>query len=430
MRYPPYIEADFTFPGFYPVTAAPAHNGIPDLPATVCEETARVAGACGIEPGHRVAVGVGSRGIDRLPEIMGAVCDRLRALGAEPFIVPSMGSHGGATGAGQRAILERLGVTAESCRAPVVSSMAVRQIGRAFGEVPVYFSDDGLKADHAVCVNRVKPHTKFKAEIESGLCKMLCVGMGKHDGALAYHKWALKYGFAELLRAMAETVLQKSNFRFGIAVVENRAERVCRVEAVAAERLVEREAALLAVAKAEFPSLPFAEIDALIIGKIGKEISGSGMDPNVTGRALDLGESDFSEALSAKRVAILNLSPASGGNAIGLGNADFITEKVYAGIDYETTLMNALTSLSLHKAFIPVRMPTDAKAIQACFATVGPVEAAAVRAVIIRDTRRLGQFWVSRALAKAVANHPEMAVGRPFDLEFDAGGDLIIPDLK
>ena len=196
---------------------------------------------------------------------------------------------------------------------------------------------------------------------------------------------------------------------------------------IPAGRILEEETRLNALAKAHIPRLPFRELDALVVGRIGKEISGAGMDPNVIGRSFDLMESDFSQILKVKRVAVLNLSAQTGGNAIGLGNADFITEKVFQALDYEATLMNALTSLSLRKAFIPVRMPNDRKAIQACFTTIGPVPATEVRAVVIRDTMHLSEFLISRALKEEVEGIAAAEILAAAPLSFDADGNLRLP---
>ncbi|WP_231714637.1 nickel-dependent lactate racemase [Desulfonema ishimotonii] len=384
----------------------------------------------GIRAGDRVAIGVGSRGIDNIVRIVRTLCDRLRTVGAHPFVIPAMGSHGGATDAGQKKVLATLGITPESCGAPVCSALAAEQVGTAFGEVPVFFSRDALAADHSICINRIKPHTKFRADVGSGLFKMLCVGMGKHRGALSYHKWALKYGFAPLVKAMGEAIIRNTNFRFGIGIAENAHDRPHTIEAIPARQIAEREAVLLNVARENFPRLPFSDIDALVIGRIGKEISGSGMDPNVTGRAYDLGESDFSSSLRATRVAILNLSEKTGGNAIGLGNADFITEKVFRHMDYEATVMNAMTSMSLRKAFIPIRLPSEQKAVQACFTTLGPVAPEKVRAVIIRDTLRVSEFWASSALKAALQTLDAAEILDQTNLRFTENGDIRQPNLK
>ncbi len=425
MRYPAFIESDFEFPEFCRVRMHYRAEQIRDIAAAVNREMEAVLPGSGIRAGNRVAVGVGSRGIDQLGVIVRTVCARLQAMGAQPLIIPAMGSHGGATAEGQAAVLQRLAVTAESCGAPVVSSMDVERIGTVLGEVPLYFSRDALAADHCIVVNRIKPHTKFIGPAESGILKMLCVGMGKHQGAVAYHSWAMKHGFFPLLEAMGEAMAAAANFRFGLAVVENAYDKALAVAAVPADRILAEEQRLNALAKANMPRLPFTELDVLVVGRIGKEISGAGMDPNVTGRAYDLMESDFSGMLKAKRVVILNLSAKTGGNAIGVGNADIITEKVFKALDYEATLMNALTSLSLHKAFIPVRLPNDQKAIQAALTTIGPTPASESRVVIIRDTLHLAEFWASRALRAELAGVAEAEIAASGRLSFDASGDLM-----
>ncbi len=427
MRYPPYIEADFDFPAFWHIRMKTAAPRIDDVAAATVEVVDRALSASPIRSGDSVAVAVGSRGMANLPQMVRNICRRLQQAGAHPFIVPAMGSHGGATAEGQTALLARLGVTEEACGVPLRASMEAVPIATVFDEVPVFLSREILGADHAVCLNRVKPHTKFKGALESGLAKMLCVGMGKHDGALAYHRWALRYGFFPLLREMARAILGASPFRFGLAVVENARDETSAIEAVPAEGLLAREQVLLEKAKAQFPRLPFSELDVLVVETIGKEISGAGMDPNVTGRAFDLKESDFSEALKATRVAVLNLSSRTGGNAIGLGNADIITEKVFQAMDYEATLMNALTSLSLHKAFIPVRLPSDRKALQACFTTLGPVPVEAIRAVIVRDTRHVQEFLATAPLGEALAERSDVEILSQDRLVFSSRGTFQPP---
>lgn len=429
MRYPSFIERDFPFPKFHRVRVRRAPSAIESLESELTEPLDRALSESGLRKGHRVAVGVGSRGIDRLSELVALVCARIREIGAEPFIVPAMGSHGGATPEGQGKVLEHLGVTEESAGAPVVSSLKVRQVGSVRESVPVWFSADALDADHSICVNRIKPHTKFKAEVESGLFKMLCVGMGKHEGAMAFHDHALLRGFAPLLRDMGATLLSETNFRFGLAVVENEQDRICHAEPVMADRMAEREPELLEMAKERFPGLPVKDADLLVIGRIGKEISGSGMDPNVTGRAFDLKESDFSGVFHATRVVLLRLSEKTAGNAIGLGNADIITERIFQEMDYEATLINALTSRSLHKAFIPIRMPTEEKAIQAGFTTIGPILPEKVRAILIRDTMHLDEIWVSEALGENLRDLEAISVQEADDLEFDDEGGLLRPNL-
>ena len=430
MRYPAFIENAMPLPPFVHARRRYPDDHIRDVGEAVDRELNRMLAHGVIRRSQRVAVGVGSRGIDRLAEMVAALCGGLRRHGARPIIVPAMGSHGGATAEGQAAVLERLGVTEAACGAPVVSDMAVADLGTVLGEVPLPYGRDFMRADHAICINRIKPHSKFKAPAESGLLKMLCVGMGKHTGALAFHRWALRYGWYALLKAMGGAIAERGNFRFGLAVLENESDRVVHIEAVPSSSLLERETALMTLAKSRFPRLPFQQLDVLVVGRIGKEISGAGMDPNVTGRAFDLGESDFSTQMRATRVAVLDLTAKTAGNAIGLGNADIITERVFEKLDYEATLMNALTSLSLHKAFIPVRLPNDEKAIQACFTTIGPVPMDRVGAVIVRDTRDVFEFWASAALAPALKAMEDVSIDPPQHLVFGPDGRLIDPLLN
>lgn len=424
MRYPTYIEEAFAFPDFYRVKINHSPRGLADPVAVLNLSLKQALSRSGIKPGHRVAIGVGSRGIANISLLVTALCRGIRKMGASPFIIPAMGSHGGATAEGQARVLERLGITEALCGAPVLSSMAVERVGEVMDGVPVYFSRDALAMEHAICINRIKPHTKFKGPVESGLYKMLCIGMGKHQGALVYHNMALKYGFFPLLKAMGDEIIRHTNLRFGVAIVEDFFDNTMEIEAILATDIFAREPALLARARAHFPHLPFKELDVLVIEQIGKEISGSGMDPNVTGRTYDLMEDDFSDSLRAGRIAILNLSPKTAGNAIGFGNADIITEKVFNALDYESTLMNAMTSMSLRKAFIPIRLPNDEKAIQAAFTTLGPLNPLNARAVIIKDTLHVQEFLASQALLPALVAMDNADIMEKTPLIFDENGAL------
>jgi hypothetical protein len=427
MRYPTYIEADFDFPDFLHVVMHHPRPRLDEIAAPVAQALAKVLDGATLKAGDRVAIGVGSRGIANLTPMVRTMVKILRDRGAAPFIIPAMGSHGGATVAGQEAVLARLGITEAGCGAPIRSAMGTAVVGEVLDGVPLHFSTEALGADHTIAINRIKPHTKFKGALESGIAKMLCVGLGKHAGALTYHREALRCGFLPLLEAMADGLRERTNFRGAVGVVENAYDETCRIAAVPARQLFEIEAALLEEAKAHLPRLPFTHLDLLVIRQIGKEISGAGMDPNVTGRAFDLKESDFAGQMKATRVAILDLSEHTGGNAIGLGNADLITEKVFQKMDYEVTLMNALTSLSLHKAFIPVRLPGDRKAIQAGFTTQGPLAPQALRAVIIQDTLHPTEFLASAALARELTDLPAAEILSRGPLRFDNDDNLILP---
>ncbi len=424
MHYPANIAGDYQFPEFALVQVKYPRKHIQAVEAECRQCLDQVLPTSGIQSGESVAIGVGSRGIGQLDLMVRAICKHLSDLGAKPVIIPAMGSHGGAASEGQTGILQALNITPEQCGAPIQNAMAVKQIATVLGEVPVYFSMSASQMDHCICINRIKPHSKFKAAVESGLLKMLVVGLGKHQGALTYHQWALKYGFFDLLCAMGEAVIGNSNFRFGIGVVENAYDQPYKIEAIEGPKIFAREKVLLSMAKRQLPRLPLKKLDVLIVNCIGKEISGAGMDPNVTGRAYDLMESDFSRNLKATRLGILDLSPKTGGNALGLGYADVITEKLFQKIDYDATLINALTSLSLRKAYIPPRLPNDRKVIQACFTTIGPVPAEKIRAVIVKDTKHVTRFWVSAALRHQIENLPNAEILKIEPLRFDANDNL------
>jgi len=426
MECPSFIHENKTLPEFYRVVMNYPHSSITDVELAVNNTIDQMLfEQCGIIAGQSVAIGVGSRNIAHLPLMVKTLCDRIKAIGAVPVIVPAMGSHGGAEATGQIKVLESLGVTETSSGAEIRSSMEVVQVATVLDDVPIFFSRDALAMDHCVVINRIKPHTKFKGDVESGIYKMLCIGMGKHQGAAALHQAALRHGFYNVIMAAGDCIIRHSNICFALGIVENQHEEPLEIKAMIARDFFSEEARLLKVAKAHFPRLPFKRLDALIIKTIGKDISGSGMDPNVTGRAYDLMEDDFSINLSVTRIALLDLSEKSDGNAIGLGNADIITEKLFKKIDYEKTLINALTSTSLRKAFIPVRLDSEESAVKAAFFTTGIKNTDQIRAVIIHDTRNIAEFWVSSALLDELAGIPEASIEQKCTLSFSDCGDIV-----
>lgn len=424
MQLPEYLEKRINFPNFYKVEMNYPHYGLDNIESELLQTLDPILRKSIIKSGESVAVCIGSRGIRNLSKIVQLVCNRLHAIGAKPVIIPAMGSHGGATASGQKDILANLEVTEENCKAPILSSMKTIKLGEVLDNVPVYFSEDAYKMDHNICINRIKPHTKFKGPVESGLYKMLCIGMGKHAGAESCHQAALRHGLSPVIKAAGDMIIEKSNFRFGIAVIEDKYDESIVIEAIPGDSLFKRESELLKIAKENFPRLPIKKLDALIIQEIGKDISGSGMDPNVTGRAFDLMEDDFSKNMTATRLAILNLSEKSDGNAIGLGNADIITEQIFQKLDYQKTLTNALTSLSLRKAFIPIRLKDEEMAIAAAFTTTGIKDLNQLRAVIIKNTLNLSEFWASASLLPELQQIPDVRIIEKVQLNFDQNGDL------
>lgn len=392
-----------------------------DLEGAVRRELARDGVASAVRPGMRIAVAVGSRGIAGIDRIAAAVVEGLRARGAAPFVVPAMGSHGGATADGQRDVLARLGITEETVGCPIRSSMEVVELGRLPNGLPVYLDRHAHEADGVVVVNRVKPHTAFRGPSESGLVKMLTIGLGKQKGADSCHA----HGFgamADHLVAMAEVVLSRARILFGVATVENARDRPTRLVAVPAAELVACDRELLVEARAQMPRVPFDPIDVLVVDVIGKEFSGSSMDPNVTGR--------FATPYAAggprvERLVALDVSDATHGNATGVGMADFTTRRLVGRLDLAAMYANALTSRVPAAVRIPATLDSEREAIQAAVKTCGARDLSRVRLVRIRDTLHLGELWISEALLAEARANPALTVeGEPHELAFDADGRL------
>jgi len=367
-----------------------------DAAAAVAEQLGRSEIRALVKPGMRVAIAVGSRGIRGIDRMTRALATELKRLGASPFVVPAMGSHGGATAEGQRDLLARYGVTEETTGAPVVSSMDVARIGETPGGVPVHLSRDALGADLIVPIARVKPHTDFRGRIESGLCKMLAIGLGKHIGCSRLHQEGFER-FAELIPEVARCVIEKAPVGFGIAVVENAYDDTARVEAVPASDFLGREAELLVMARRLMPRILFSAIDVLVIGRIGKDISGAGMDPNIVGRTTK-GPLPGFDGPAIKRIVVLGLSEASHGNAIGIGLADFTVKDILGRIDHEATDANCIASGNPEAGRVPIAMDDEAAAIRAALACTPGVDRERPRIVKIGSTMELGELEFSEAL--------------------------------
>jgi len=398
---------------------------IEDVAAEVVEQMARPDVDVTLEGARTVAVAVGSRGIAGIDVIARTVVTRLCDMGIEPFVVPAMGSHGGATADGQRAVLAHLGMTEESLGVPIRSSMETVQIAEVRtprGKVVPVVTDAiaWSEADLVIPINRVKPHTGFRGPVESGICKMLAVGLGKHDGAKRMHSEGYDV-FDELLLEMGGAILGAGKVAFGVAIVENAFEEPALIEAIPADHVIEREQALLAQARAWMPGLPFPEIDVLVVERFGKNISGVGMDPNVTGRGESGGPLKDFDGPEIARIVVLGLTEETEGNANGIGLADLITEAVFDRIDRKVTWTNTLTAGALGCGRIPIALPTDDEAIATAARTVGGVSADEARIVRIKDTLYLSEFAVSETLLDALADVEHCQVAGPWDGTWDSG---------
>jgi hypothetical protein len=394
---------------------------VADVRAAIAEQLARPGVGDAVRPGMRIAVAVGSRGVARVGEIVAAVVAELRRRGAEPFVVPAMGSHGGATAEGQLEVLAELGVTERTAGCPIVSSMEVVEVGRLANGLPVFVDRHAHEADGVVVVNRVKPHTSFRGPSESGLVKMVAIGLGKQKGADRCHAYGLGH-MAEHIRAMAEVALARSRILFGVASVENAYDRPMRIEAVSAADILRRDPELLVEARGNMPRIPFDPIDVLVVDRIGKEISGTGMDPNVTGR---YSTPYASGGPRVEKIVALDLSDGTHGNGLGVGLADFTTLRLVRRLDLAKMYMNALTSTVTTPARIPATLPTDREALQAAVKTSAAKDLARVRLVRIRDTLHLGELWISEALLDEARANPDLTIeGRPEPMRFDDAGRL------
>jgi hypothetical protein len=352
--------------------------------------------------GAKTAVLVGSRGITDINIIVGDLIQHLKAWGAIPFIVPCMGSHGSADARMQQKILEGLGITEESMGARILSGMDTTIIGRTMEGVPVHADNHVLQADLAIPVNRIKKHTDYDGELESGLVKMLTVGLGKHNGCFAYHREGLGT-FPQLLPEAASLVLQRIHVPFGLAIVENAHEHTHTLRALPGAQIIHQERTLLELSKSLMPYLRFRKLDVLIVEKMGKDLSGAGMDPSVTGRTT-YGRSSFYKGPEITRLIVHELSQESHGNAIGVGFADFITKKLYDSIDLESTYANVIACTNLSTGNIPLIMPDEKTALIAALQSIVRINPEKAKIVRIPDTLHLTEISVSDHLLRECAD--------------------------
>lgn len=395
---------------------------IADLEARLSEELSRKGRVDQIKPGQRVAIAVGSRGVAEIDRVTRITVEHVKRAGGLPMIIPAMGSHGGATAEGQTEVLAHLGVTEETVGAPVRASMDVVQVGALENGLPVYVDRIAAEeADAIIVINRVKPHTAFRGPVESGLVKMISIGLGKQKGADSTHQLGFGH-MAENVPKMAGIIMQRLPIMFGVATVENAYDRVCHVEAIPAGEIMNREPELLKEAKRRMPRILIDQIDVLVVDQIGKNISGDGMDPNITGRfatPFATGGPDIA------RVVALDLTPETGGNATGVGEADITTQRVFDKMDRVATYANALTSTVIRPAMIAMVLPNDRYAIKAAVKTSTLLDFSNVRLVRIQDTLHLGEIEVSEAALTDARAHPDIEVlTEPAPMTFDADGNL------
>src|SRR5262245_33981127 len=347
---------------------------VKEIPATVAAELSRLNLRERVKPGQSVAITAGSRGVANIALIIKAAVEHFLSIGAKPFIVPAMGSHGGGTAEGQQGLIEGYGITEAYCGCPIRASMETVVVCQAAEGFPVHFDKHAFGAEHVLVVGRVKPHTNFVGDIESGLMKMMLIGLGKHSGAKIYHRAIKDYSFGQIVRSVAREVLSKCRIVAGIGIVENAYDQTAKIQAVAPHEFEEREKELLVLAKQWMPRLPFNSADILLLDQIGKNISGSGMDTNVVGRKFNDHVAAEHEWPKIKRIIVRDLTEPTHGNATGIGMAEFCRSRCVEKMNVTITRINCLTGGHPTAAMLPLDYPSDRECLDAALPTVDLTE--------------------------------------------------------
>ncbi|HSV95374.1 MAG TPA: lactate racemase domain-containing protein [Spirochaetota bacterium] len=408
-------------PRLYMLEGGTVQNGIDDIDGAVLNALSRRGLEKIIRPGDTVALTAGSRGIRYIDTITAGTVRHLDSMGAKPFIVPAMGSHGGGTAEGQRAILAGYGITEEAMGCEIRSSMEVVEIGTTALGTPVFIDAHAAAADHIGVINRVKPHTRLSGSIESGLVKMCMIGLGKREGAATYHRAIERHSWMEIVRSLMDVVLEKSPVRFGLGIVQNAHEEIARVEALLPGEFLTGEAKLLEEARSLMGTLPSNDIDLLIVDEMGKEISGTGMDASVIGRK-------DGSPVRVGRIFVRDITAATNGNAQGIGLADFTTRRLVEKIDLKKLYLNSRTAYRTDTCKIPMTFDTDREAMEVALWMAGTGTPDELRLMWIRNTLRLDTIAVSAPLLERPPCGPGFTIVRgPMDIVFDADGRLQSP---
>jgi len=397
---------------------------VSDVPSAVQTEWEKLLVKDRVQPGERVAIAVGSRGITAIQEVIRVLGGILRGLGAAPFVVPAMGSHGGATADGQAEVLRGLGITEASIGMPICSSMEVERIGSIAEGYPLYFDRHAWQADHIVVVNRIKPHTDFAGKVESGLMKMMVIGLGNHQGAQIAHAAFSGLGFERALQAAASAIMHSGKIICGLAILENHVHQTAHIEALASEQIFTREPELLNLARQWMPGLPVKQIDLLVVDEIGKEISGTGMDTNVVGRKHLIHGIFAPDAPLIQRIYVRDLTMRSYGNATGIGLADYTHKRLVDKTVLQSTYQNCSAANNPRAAAIPMYFSSDREALAVALQSTGVVDPARARVVWIKNTLDLDTLWISTALRREVEGCADAHVqGGEYRLQFDDAGN-------
>jgi hypothetical protein len=419
-------ESTSPYPEFFRVRQNFQKHAIHDIPAAIAE-TVEQSPLIEIKTGQRVAIAVGSRGIANLSTIISNIVQQVSDRGGRPVIVPAMGSHGGATAEGQKAVLASYGITSDQMGCPVDASMETVLVGTTSDGVDVHFDRVASEADHVVVVNRVKPHTRLAGKYESGLVKMLMIGLGKHRGAYLYHQVFPDYDHRlELLAPeIVSMIVQQVPIIAGIAIVEDAFENTSHIEAIAASDFLTREPELLEMARNRMPRLPFDHADLLIVDQIGKEISGCGMDTNVIGRKTNDRSAAPDEFPKIRQIYIRSLTEKTAGNGCGVGIADYGHRKVVSALNEQVTRINCVTSAHVTAGAIPITFDSDQEVLDAVVSQTQATRRSDLKWLWIRDTLQLSELACSRSYWEAASQRADLELlGEPSPLCFDNSGNL------
>ncbi len=395
---------------------------IEDIEGCVREQLINSRGYRNIKPGQSIAITGGSRGVHKIAEITKAVCDLVKERGAHPFIFPAMGSHGGATAEGQIHVLEMNGISEATMGVPIKSSMEVIEVGRISDGRPVFMDRYAYEADGIILINRIKAHTSFKGPYESGLMKMMAIGLGKQHGAQNYHKT----GFGQMPRIVQEVgteVLRLNKVIFGVGTIENGYNKVARIACLDPEEILEKEKELLQLANEYLPKNFWKQADVLIVCSMGKDISGTGLDPNVTGR---FNTDFFKNDISVSKIGILSLTDKSDGNAAGVGFGDVITQRLYDKINFQNMYPNVLTSTVIKTANIPMVLPSDKQVFQAAIKTANVLHDEKLRLSILKNTKDLEHIYISENMVDEAIAKGVKILSKPMAIPFDEKGNLLL----
>ena len=400
-------------------------RGLPDVAGAVRAQMESAGWALAVKPGSRIAVGVGSRGITNIDIIARAVVDFWKSRDVKPFLIPVMGSHGAASAQGQADVLAHYGITEETMGAPVISSLDVVPVGTTPGGIEVVMDRQAHEADGTMLLSRVKWHTDLDGKLESGIHKMMAIGLGKWAGAKRYHTFGLHNGLEQVIRSVGIVMLGTGKMLGGMAILEDAYHNTAEVHAVGAKGMVEREEELLARVKSWKPNIPVS-LDLLIVDEIGKNFSGAGMDTKIVNRSGRKGPNTWPNVPKIFRIFVRDLSPLSNGNAIGMGLADVITDRLFEKVDFEATWVNSLTASSPPAAFTPMHFPNDRTCLERIVPTCGKLDLSEVTIGWIRNSMDIGELAISENLVSRVNDNPEVEIiSEPRELEYDDAGNLI-----